>query len=134
MANKFNTSQDDVFSVFAAIEWTNENIPTYPVNFVAEKTTEYIRVSVIANGKGINLVSTSGQVLIDIFIAAGKGPSRGTLIADKLDSYLVGESLRTGSGVTQFGDSTLSTIGQDKDNPALFRMIYSISFNYFLGA
>jgi hypothetical protein len=131
--SKFNTVQDDVFSVFGSVGWLTENIPTYPVNFVTTKATEYIRVSVISNGKGINLASTSGQVLIDIFIAAGKGPSRGTLIADKLDSYLVGKSLKTGSGTTQFQDSALTTVGQDKDNPALFRMIYSISFNYFLG-
>jgi hypothetical protein len=132
MANKFNTVQDDVFSVFASGGWVAEAIPTYPVNFIIVKATEYIRVSVVASGRGINLVSTSGQVLIDIFIAAGKGPSRGTLIADKLDSYLVGKTLKTGSGSTQFSEgSALTTMGQDKDNPALFRMIYSISFNYF---
>lgn len=128
---KFNDSQDDVFSVFNSVGWQTEGIPTYPVNFVIGKPTEYIQVSIIAGGEGINLVSTSGQVIIDIFIAAGKGPNRGTLIADRLDTYLVGKSFKTGAGTTQFQKSALTTIGQDKANPALFRMMYSISFNHF---
>jgi hypothetical protein len=139
---KFTDVREDIFSVFNDSAWKAENIATYPVNFVVTKSTEFIRVDVIPSGRGINRVSVSGMLLIDIFIPAGFGPSRATFIADKLDLYLDSKSVKTNAGVTQFGQSTLASLGkdrgtlnsgQDKDNPALYRMEYSIPFNYFLG-
>lgn len=130
---KFTDVQEDIFSIFDSVSWKAESIPTFPVNFVVEKATEYIRVSIIPSGQGINRVSTSGLLMIDIFSAAGRGPARSTYIADKLDSYLVANSVKTNNGVTQFSNSSLTPRGQDKDNPALYRAEYSIPFNYFLG-
>ena len=130
---KYENLEKDVFSIFGSTLWKNENIKTFPVNFI-ELTpgTEFVRVSVIPSGNGINLTSISGVLIIDIFTSAGNGPRRTSLIADKLDSYLVGKSISTQSGnATQLQNSSLAILGLDKDNPALFRASYSIPFNYF---
>ena len=130
---KYENLEKDVFSIFASTLWKNENIKTFPVNFI-ELTpgTEFVRVSVIPSGNGINLTSISGVLIIDIFTSAGNGPRKTSLIADKLDSYLVGKSVSTVSGNnTQFNKSSLSYIGLDTVNSALYRATYSIPFNYF---
>jgi hypothetical protein len=130
---KYERIQSDVFSVFNQNTWKAEAIKTYPVNYISvTQDTEFIRVSVIPSGQGINLISSSGLVLIDIFISAGNGPRRASLIADKLDQYLVGKSLVTENNAnTQFGQSSLVTRGLDRDNPTLYASTYSIPFNYF---
>jgi len=130
---KYENLEKDVFSIFGSTSWKNENIKTFPVNFI-ELTpgTEFVRVSVIPSGNGINLTSISGVLIIDIFTSAGNGPRRTSLIADKLDSYLVGKSVSTVSGnSTQFNKSALAYVGLDTVNSALYRATYSIPFNYF---
>lgn len=130
---KYEALESDVFSIFASQTWKNENIKTYPVNFVTVNPgAEFIRVSVIPSGDGINIKSVSGLFSVDIFTSAGNGPRRASLIADKLDQYLVGKVLTTSlNGTTQFASSNMRHVGVDKDNPALFRSIYQIPFNYF---
>lgn len=130
---KYTTLQNDVFSVFSLSEWEAENVRTFPSDFVAVNAgTEYIRVNVIPNGAGINNESTAGILVIDIFVAAGSGPSRTNVIADKLDAYLQGKSLSTTEGIlTQFFSSSLAAIGKDKENPALYRSSYTIPFKSF---
>jgi len=130
---KYENLEKDVFSIFGSTLWKSENIKTFPVNFI-ELTpgTEFVRVSVIPSGNGINLTSISGVLIIDIFTSAGNGPRRTSLIADKLDSYLVGKSVSTVSGnSTQFNKSALAYVGLDTVNSALYRATYSIPFNYF---
>jgi len=130
---KYENLEKDVFSIFASTLWKNENIKTFPVNFIElNPGNEFIRASVIPSGNGINLTSISGVLIIDIFTSAGNGPRRTSLIADKLDSYLVGKSVSTVSGnSTQFNKSALSYVGLDTVNSALYRATYSIPFNYF---
>jgi hypothetical protein len=130
---KYERIQTDVFSIFNQLAWKAESIKTYPVNYISvTQDTEFIRVSVIPSGKGVNLVSSSGLVLIDIFIPAGNGPRRASLIADKLDKYLVGKNIMVqDNAATQFGQSTLVSRGLDRDNPTLYASAYSIPFNYF---
>lgn len=130
---KYERIQADVFSIFSQLAWKAEQIKTYPVNYISvTQESEYIRVSIVPTGKGINLVSSSGLVLIDIFISAGNGPRRASLIADKLDKYLVGKNIITQDTVnTQFGQSSLVNKGLDPDNPTLYASTYSIPFNYF---
>jgi len=130
---KYERIQSDVFSVFNQATWKAEAIKTYPVNYISvTQDTEFIRVSVVPSGRGINLISSSGLVLIDIFISAGNGPRRTSLIADKLDQYLVGKSIVTQDNAnTQFGQSSLNSRGLDIDNPTLYASTYSIPFNYF---
>jgi hypothetical protein len=130
---KFASLEKDIFSVFGATEWLAENIATEPDNFFGKNTgNEYIRVIIIAGRPSVNCTSVSGQLSIDIFIPAGVGPNKASLIADKLDSYLVGKVISSATGnATQFGSSTLASNGIDSANPSLFRFIYSIPFNYF---
>ena len=132
---KYSSLQEDIFSIFKSTGWVSENIKTHPSNFAAPGNgDEYIRVSIVAGktGGANPLKSVSGQLLIDIFTAAGRGPKNANTIADVLDSYLAGACLRTTSGgTTQLSGSTLVSTGNDTANPSLSRSIYSISFNYF---
>lgn len=130
---KYTNLLNDVFSVFGSSSWIAQNVKTYPSNFIAVNSgNEFIRVSIIPSGNGINLVSVSGVVIVDIFTSAGNGPKAIMSIADKLDLYLVGKSLKTAAnGTTQFKNSSLQMLGNDKDNSALYRSNYTIPFNYF---
>lgn len=133
MMGKFTDLEKDVFSVFDGVAWKAENILTVPSNFLgSEMGTEFISVSVIASGASPNTRSISGVCLVDIFIAAGGGPRRASIIADKLDSYLVGKTIPSVvNGVTQFFASSLAHKGVDKANPSLHRSTYTVTFNHF---
>lgn len=130
---KYTDLEKDVYSVFSSNEWKAEDIKTFPTNFVVMNTTndEFIRVSVIPSGKPINRYSLAGILIIDIFTAAGSGTRRASIIADTLDNYLLDKSRNTGSGVTQFGISSLTHIGPDKALPILHKSTYTINFNFF---
>lgn len=131
--DKYSSIYKDVYSVFATTEWTNEGIKTFPSNFVGKvENNTYIRVDVVFGGKGVNWRSVSGLVMIDIFVPAGYGTKAIAQIADKLDKYLAGQTYKnTSNGQTMFGSSNMSVLGNDKDNPSLYRASYSIPFNYF---
>lgn len=130
---KYLNLQSDAFTIFDSSTWKAENIKTFPANFVPiNPGNEFIRVSLIPSGSGINIRSVSGVFIIDIFTPAGNGPKRTSQIADKLDQYLVGKSVSTSSGnVTQLQNSSLQLNGVDKDNSSLYRSTYTIPFNYF---
>jgi hypothetical protein len=133
--SKYAALNNDVYSVFSSVGWKAENIPTVPNNFVGTGLgTEYIRVTVIPSSRQIAnfLASVAGVLLIDIFIPAGSGALRASQIADKLDSYLAGKTLKTGAaGSTQFSTSALTHLGADKDNFSLYRSQYTLPFNFF---
>lgn len=130
---KYTELDGEVFSVFGSAEWKAEKIKTYPTNFIGMGTQEeFIRITIIPSNLGVNLKSVSGVLLADIFTQAGNGPKRSSTIADKLDSYLSGKTLSTTEGKNvQFYSSGLGPAGLDKDNNALFKITYSIPFNYF---
>lgn len=131
---KYSNLDSDIYSVFNTDAWKAEKIKTRPNNFIGiDKVSEFIRVSIIPSGKGLNRKSVSGILMIDIFTQAGDGPKRPSLIADKLDSYLSGKSLSTTSGTAiQFPESSaIDHKGNDKDNPTLYRVAYTIPFIYF---
>ena len=131
---KYASLEKEVFAVFDLAGWKALSIPTFPLNFITSVVgNKYVRVGILANGQGINMSSVAGIMMIDIFIPAGYGPSVASAIADNLDTYLVGKSLTTDTGITQCGNSSLTHIGQDKANAALHRSIYSIPFNYYVG-
>lgn len=133
--NKYTAVFEDIYSIFGAVGWLAENIKTFPDNYVgASVGNEYLRVSIVPSGNlSVNPpLSVSGQLIIDIFIPAGSGLKRLTTIADRLDTYLAGKTVTTSlSGSTQLKTSALSLLGNDRDNPSLYRGSYSISFNYF---
>jgi hypothetical protein len=130
---KYVNLETDIFSVFASTQWKSEKINTYPNNFtITNNSGEFIRVTIIPSGAGINIASASGVLIIDIFTFAGEGTKRSSTIADKLDQYLVGKSINTiNNNNTQFQGSSLSFMGADTDNPSLFRSNYTISFNFY---
>lgn len=128
---KFTGVEDDIFSIFASDAWTANGIETVPSNFTAN-SSEFVRISVLANGSGVNHKSLSGILIADIFTAAGEGPRRASLIADMLDLVLDCKSVSTSlNAVTQFESSALQHNGLDRDNPALTRSTFSIPFKYF---
>jgi len=129
---KFESLERDIFSIFDSTAWKSENIKTFPSNFKLKNSgEEFVRITILPSSKGLNRVSAAGLVIADIFTAAGNGPRRASTIADKLDKYLSGKSLQTGTGTTQFVDSSLSHKGADKDNPTLYMSSYVILFNFF---
>lgn len=129
---KFVSLSKDILAIFGLPSWVSENIKSYPGNFVGVSPGDtYIRIHVLPQGAGLNLKSASGQVIIDVFTPAGNGPMAALQIADRLDAYLVGKSIQTGTNATQLGNSSFTHIGADKSNPSLFRSQYSIPFNYF---
>ena len=130
---KYENTLTQIFSIFGSPAWKSQNIKTYPSNYVAkDASSEFIRVSVIPNGKGINLKSISGLLIIDIFASAGDGPKRLFQIADKLDEYLCGKTVKTESlSKVQMRESSISSSKIDEDNPTLSRVSYSIPFSYF---
>jgi len=130
---KFTNLEQDIYSVFSSPSWIAENIKTYPSNFIAVNAgNEFLKVTIIASGSSVNLISVSGVLLIDIFTAAGSSSRRAVMIADILGSYFEGKTKSTASQVvTQFGSGSLTHIGLDSSNPSLFRSTYTIPFNYF---
>lgn len=130
---KYTDLSTDILSIFSTLAWQSENIKTFPENFVGS-ADEYIRVVVLAGSfqPANHLLSTSGQLLIEIYTPAGTGPARVNLIADTLDRYLSGKSFSSSSsGQTQLGSSNLTGGANDKVNPSLYRALYTIPFNYF---
>ena len=134
--DKFEALFNDVYSVFAKPEWTNENIRTLPENYIAKNLgNEYIRVYVIPGAsKGyLNMPgSLGGQLMIDIFVPAGEGLKRALVIAGILNKHLEQKSINTiANNVTQFSTSALNPVGADPVNPSLHRSSYSLPFNFF---
>lgn len=129
---KYSDNQSDIFSIMDAFK-TAESIETVPEDFKGDiSVDEYIRITIVASGKGVNRTSVSGLLIADIFTPAGFGPTRQNFIADRLDAYLANQSRNTQSGgVTQFQASAIRPMGVDKDNSALQRAIYQIPFNFF---
>jgi hypothetical protein len=123
----------DVFSIFGNAAWVSAfgANKTFPQDFTGGGD-EFIRVSVVLSGRGINRVSSSGVLIIEIYTAAGLGPERQNFIADLLDSFLENKSVITAGGKnTQFQNSTLMPQGTDKANPALAKARYELPMNYF---
>ena len=131
--SRFEGSSNGVYSIFNSVEWLSKNIPVFPTDYTNKNDLkEFLRVSIVPSGKGINRNSISGVVLVDIFFEYGKGPKRGNQLADILDSFLSNKSRVTTKGpVVQFGQGSAQLLGQDPVNNNLSRTQYSIPFNYF---
>lgn len=130
---KYERLNKTILAIFGTAEWNAEGIKAFPSNFIGVNPGEvYIRVNVIPSGPGLNKASVSGQILIDIFTPAGKGPLDAALVADRLDAHLVGKSKMIENCLVQFLESSsMSLKGLDKGNPSLSKALYAISFNYF---
>lgn len=129
---KYFSSTDSVFSVFASDAWKAEGIPAVPLGAeLSPMPDEWIRLDLILGTKGVNIVSTKGQLLIDIFTPFGNGPVRANQIADILDAHLACQSVHLAGGVAQFGASTMAFMGRDKANSSLSWSQYAVNFNFF---
>lgn len=129
---KYSDAETGVFSIFSSQDWMDTEIATFPSNFGGDAPLdEYIRVSIVSGGEGVNIASSSGIIMIDIFTPYGTGPARASEIADTLDAYLVGKTLDAGTGTVQLIGSTFSGNGADRANQALFKSLYTIPFSYF---
>ena len=132
---KFSDVSSLVNAIFGSNAWQNEGIVTHPSNFTGDvKGNEYIRVSVLtaSNRPGYaDLNSMAGQIVIDIFTRSGEGPLRPSQIADLLDKYLVGKIFSSQLGTLQTSASLVAQGKNDTANPALFRTLYTVNFNYF---
>lgn len=131
---KYEDSTKILLSYFTLPAWTDANIITQPANYSgAIATNTYVRVSVIQSRPGQLYSKTdivSGQLIIEIFTPIGEGPATAQQIADVLDALLVGKIKNSSTGYVQTGLSFLTSYGQDKANPSLFRHIYNIPFTY----
>jgi len=129
---KYSATQEAVFSVFSTEAWLSENIKIFPSNFTGKvENSDYLRVTILSSDTGINLTSARGLLNIEIFTVKNKGPSSSNLLADTLDAYLQGKSIKVDAGVIQFSNSSLSPDGIDRDNSDLYRTLYTIPFNFF---
>ena len=130
---KYSELFDGVFSLFGSSEWESESVRTYPSNFTGDSdNSAYIRVHVLPAAQAINSQSASGSLMVDIFTPAGAGPKDTAVIADSLDKLLLGRSHNTQSRTLQIANSSvLSYLGVDSKNPALYRALYTVSFNLF---
>ena len=130
---KYTRLTQDILSLFGTSTWVAEGIKVVPQNFVGDTVvTEYLRVSVVPSGAGVNGSSTSGLLLIDIFSPVGSGPSRSAALADKLDSYLLGKSFNTGvsGSITQISKTSNFRITGTGES-TYCHAIYQVQFNHF---
>lgn len=110
----------DIFETSGLAIWPRDVVPT-------TRPSPYGEVTFIPNGKGVDLNSVSGLVMIDIIISAGDGPAVAHAFADTLDTYLVKKSLNG----TQFWNSSLAPRGVLKSDPTRSVYEYSLPFKYF---
>lgn len=125
---KYSDIQKDIEGVFAGSNWTGNNVSAYPANFVGGNFgDEFVKLEIIPSRPLPNYgkAGNRGQVIVQIYTQAGKGPSRTYEIADLLDSELQNKTFTNG---TQTGTSSLSILGIDNDDKSLFRGDYQISF------
>jgi len=129
--SKFIDLETQIFAVFGTEAWVAEAIAVYPTSYIKTATdTEFCRLSIIASGRGVNLKSVNGMLIMEIFVPFGIGPKRASMIADKLDKYFVGKTLGT-TETTQFMESHLAPNGKDSANPTLYKSTYTIAFRHY---
>jgi len=125
--SRYESLENDIFSVFEKPEWANEGIPTFPANYkIPEGLVEFIRINILPGSPGYNIRSISGVLILEIFSLVGVGSTRTYQIADILDTYLNGKTVSN----TQFMGSVLDSIVVDAVNESLNKTKYQISFNY----
>ncbi len=127
---KYSSLQSKIFSIFASADWLAEGIKTFPSN-AQTAGEEFVRITIIPSGNGVNEHSASGLIMAEIFTKAGKGPSRAAYIADRLDAYLAKATVENVGTLMQTAVSSMVPNGLDKDNPSLTKNTFSVPFSYF---
>lgn len=127
---KYQSTVEAVYDVFGLPAWLAHGIETIPSNAVPGTDGDYIRVSIIASGRGVNHLSSSGQIIVDIFTKVGLGSLPAAVIADKLDAFLCGKVFPAQNGTVQTLGSSFAEQGVDPSNRGLFRCVYSVDFTF----
>ena len=121
----------DIEGLFALASWTTNNIPTYPLNYKVPPTdNEFVKIEVLplSPNESYSRSGISGLVIIQVYVSANNGIRRLMEIADLLDSLLQNKTLANG---TKTESSSLQVLGQDSDNPNLFRGDYTVNFKFY---
>ena len=129
--SKYANVVSDIEGLFATSAWTTNNISTYPSNYEIPSTdNEFIKIEVLPlnTNSGYSRAGVQGLIIIQVYVTANKGIRRLMEIADLLDSLLQNKTLSNG---TKTESSSISILGQDRDNPNLFRGDYTVNFKFF---
>ena len=130
----YSLLKDDIYGVFASTPWVSAGYKAYPSNYngTIDTSNTFIRVSILPGKATLNAFrfkkTFSGLLILSIFVKAGEGDKTLFTVADALDSFFQGKTLTNG---TQFGPSTLSTLGLDPTDDSLYRGDYSINFKAY---
>lgn len=130
----YSSLKDDIYGVFASPTWASTGYKAYPANYngTVDTSNTFIRVSILPGKASLGAFSFqktfSGLLILSIFVKAGKGDKDLFTVADALDSFFQGKTLTNG---TQFGPSTISTLGLDPVDNSLYRGDYSINFKAY---
>ena len=117
-----------VEGLFASSAWTSNNIKAFPANYQGEiDADEWIRVSVLPFSSELAYqdVIANGQIVCQIFVAAGAGMKRAYQIADLLKTLLDQEVI---SGYLQTTNSFITNIGIDPKDAGLYNVDYTVNF------
>ena len=128
---KYENLHSDIEGLFATANWTSNGIATYPSNFkVPSNETEFVKIEILPLriNNSYNRFGVEGLTIIQIYVKADQGTKRLMEIADLLDSLLQNKTLANG---TKIESSSINIMGQDKDNPNLFRGDYTVNFKFF---
>ncbi len=126
--------KDDVYGVFASPAWKSTTYKAYPANYNGQidSSSVFIRISILPGKPSLDGFSFSktfsGMLILSIFVKAGDGDKTLFTVAETLDSFFEGKTLANG---TQFGPSTLKTLGLDPSDDTLYRGDYSINFKAY---
>jgi len=132
--SKYTDVLRDVEGLFSSTAWTANNIPAFPSNYdvsaTAQNNQEFVVIEVIPGRNFTNYgrPGVKGQVIIQIYTAAGQGTARANEIADILDNLMQTRELTRG---TLIGTSSMSHLDLDQNDPYLFRTDYSVSFTKY---
>jgi len=129
--SKYVNAQRDIEGAFASSTWTSNNIATYPVNFnIPANVSEFVKIEVLplATLSDYRRFGITGLAIVQVYVPANKGTLRLLEIADLVDTVLQNKTLGTG---TSTGDSVVQVLGQDRDNPNLFRGDYQVTFKQY---
>ena len=128
---KYTDLVSDIEGLFGTATWTNNNISAYPSNYDVPSTiSEFVKIEVVplAPEQDYSRFGLEGLIIIQIYIPVNEGIRRLLEIADLLDNILQNITLANG---TKTEASSFQVLGQDRDNPNLFRGDFSVNFKFY---
>jgi len=129
--SKYANLISDVESVFGSSTWTANNISTFPSNFnIPSNLSEFVKIETLPLriNTDYGRFGVEGLIIIQVYVSANQGVRRLMEVADLLDLILENKLLANG---TQTQSSNLQILGQDSDNPELFRADFTVNFTFY---